>query len=204
MMRTDDENETELSAFYGKATKKSEENDFCQEYLRFDMNFIKSVNENPKNKDKQRTCKCGLGPPHTSHLGSLRFCKYFIGVPKFQERKQLLKVRNVCTRCLKMSHTTNLCTSKPLNCFYCSDPNKNAKHSAAMCLGHNDTSFKAFAASLDKARKDKEKKKKEEAKEVTNLAVNQEHDESESDGEYDEMDQWSNVIQSHYVGPSKD
>merc|ERR1711888_508981 len=204
----DDVGETEMSAFYGRTTKKNEETDFCQEYLDFDMKFIKSVNENPKNIEKQRPCKCGLGPAHTSHLGSLRFCKLFIGLLKFQERKQLLRVKNVCTRCLKTSHTTNLCKSKPLNCFYCSDPNRNARHSAAMCLGHNNTSFRAFAASLDKARKDKEreekKKKKEEAREVTNLAVNQEQDESESDGEYDEMDQWAQVIHSHYIGPSKD
>ena len=91
--------ETEMSTFYGKTTKKNEETDFCQEYLDFDMKFIKSVNENPKNADKQRPCKCGLGPAHTSHLGSLRFCKLFIGLPKFQERKQLLRVKNVCNRC---------------------------------------------------------------------------------------------------------
>ena len=39
---------------------------------------------------------------------------------------------------------------------------------------------------------------------MTNLAVNQEQEENESDGEYDEVDQWAQVIHSHYIGPSKD
>ena len=72
-----------------------------------------------------------------------------------------------------------------------------------MCLGHNDVSFKALAASIEKAKKDKERKEKEEAKEVANYAVGQEGDESESDEEYDELEQWNNVIQNFYVGPSK-
>ena len=73
-----------------------------------------------------------------------------------------------------------------------------------MCLGHNDISFKAFAASIEKAKKDRKKKREEEAKEVTSHAINQDDNESESEGEYDEMDQWSNVIQSYYMGPTKD
>ena len=49
-----------------------------------------------------------------------------------------------------------------------------------MCLGHNDVSFKAFVAAMEKAKKDKEKKEKEDSKEVSNFAADQEENEDES------------------------
>ena len=51
---------------------------------------------------------------------------------------------------------------------------------------------------------EKEKKEKEDGKEVSNFMAAQEEEEQESDGEIDAEDQFSNIVNNFYVGPTKE
>ena len=93
----DSEEENEINTYYGRVATKQEEDDFCSEYLAYDKAFVKKINENPKNKTKLKPCRCGLSSPHQSHHGSLRFCKHFINIPRYEERKQLLRTKRACS-----------------------------------------------------------------------------------------------------------
>ena len=155
-----------MNTFYGKVKK---EDDFCSEYLAFDKAFVQRMNDDPKNKVKLKPCYCGLSANHQAYHGSLRFCKFFISIPRVEERKQLIRTKRGCSRCLKTNHTMNSCKSKPVSCYYCKNSGKPANHSPALCLGHNNVSFKALINKMEKEKKEKERKLAEENRQVTSL-----------------------------------
>ena len=145
-----------MNTFYGKVKKEDE---FCSEYLAFDKVFVQRTNDDPRNKAEMKTCYCGLSANHQACHGSLRFCKFFISIPRIEERKQLIRSKKVCSRCLKTNHTVNSCKSKPASCNNCKNSGKPSSHSPALCLGHNNVSFKALINKMEKEKKEKEKKR---------------------------------------------
>ena len=127
--------------------------------LAYDKAFVKKINENPSNKGKMKPCRCGLGSSHQSFHGSLRFCTHFVSIPKIEERKQMMRTRKVCSRCLKMNHSAATCKLKPPVCYYCKKVDKPSNHSSALCLGHNNETFKAFITVMEKEKKNQQERK---------------------------------------------
>ena len=200
----DEEGVENLAVYYGKVTNRQKEDELCEEYLKFDREFVKRMNENPKNKDKLKPCHCGLATNHQSFHGSLRFCKFFTNIPKIEERKQLIRTKRVCSRCLKTNHSANSCRAKAPACYYCRQSNKPSNHSPALCLGHNNVSFKALVNKMEKEKK--EKKQSEENRDVSSFMTMQEEEEQDEDEgeEFDTEEQFSTIVNNFYIGPSKE
>ena len=98
--------------------------------------------ENPKNRDKLRRCPCGVGAHHEVPYGSLRYCPHFLNHGTYNARKEFLKLKRGCTKCLRGNHLSSSCRYKPSSCYYCQLAGKAEKaHSPGMCCAFNDTEF---------------------------------------------------------------
>ena len=57
---------------------------------------------------------------------------------------------------------------------------------------------------MEKEKKEKEKKEMEDGKDVANYMMTQEEEEQESDEDIDNEDQFNNIINSFYAGPTNE
>ena len=88
-----------------------------------------------------RPSGCKVGPAHTTKYGSMRYCKNFLDVKGWKDRKEYLRTRKACYKCLQLNHSASVCKSK-LKCTYCSQIGKPlTAHNSALCAYLNDQEF---------------------------------------------------------------
>ena len=116
-----DAEDLEAHAYYSKSFKNRAEGhgDFCEVYLQYDRDYCKQMTENPKNRDKLCRCPCGVGAHHEVPYGSLRYCPHFLNHGTYNARKEFLKLKRACMKCLRGSHLSSSCRYKPSSCYYC-------------------------------------------------------------------------------------
>merc|ERR1712082_472138 len=134
----------ETQAFYSKSVKNRAEGhgEFCEVYLKHDRDYCKQVIANPKYREKLRRCPCGVGTPHEVLYGSMRYCPHFLNLGTYNARKEFIKLKRGCMKCMRGNHLSSSCRYKPSSCYYCRIAAKQDKgHSPGMCCAFNDTEF---------------------------------------------------------------
>ena len=79
----------------------------------------------------------------------MRYCGYFLNIRTWKERKNDIRFRRVCGKCLKTGHNTSTCRAR-IECNYCVYASKPANHNSALCTFLTDCQFEAIIENKDK------------------------------------------------------
>ena len=125
----DGEGNLEANVHYSKTLKNRAEGHgiLSKAYIDYDKDYCLRMNENPKMKNRLKKCPCGSNGYHEVIYGSLRYCPYFLQHPTLNGRREFLRAKRACFKCLRGNHNSSSCRYRPATCYYCKTAGKSDK-----------------------------------------------------------------------------